>query len=109
MPHQRLLSHLETFLAQSRQLLILARDDNWEEFESLMAARQKNLPVLAENTFLIELAKNNLVEEAKELISAIKDIDNQILAVAERSKASISAQLRQSLQADKAIDAYKNR
>lgn len=108
MPNAFLLKRLEKFLEQSRELLRLAQEDNWEEFESLLNQRQEKLASLGENEFLIELAKAGLADDARELINAIRALDAQILQRAESGKADIGAKLRQSLQANKAIVAYKS-
>lgn len=102
-----ILAPLELFLARSRSLLELAQADDWETFETQLAERQASLPALGESQFLIAITQAGLVDEAKSLIQAIQSIDQQIVAVAENSKAKISEQLRQSIKATKAVVAYK--
>ena len=102
-----ILAPLEGFLAQTQSLLALAQADNWETFETQLAVRQASLPALGESQFLIAITQAGLVDEAKSLIQAIQSIDQQIVAVAENSKAKISEQLRQSIKATKAVVAYK--
>ena len=102
-----ILAPLESFLAQTQSLLALAQADDWETFETQMAERQTKLPALGENQFLIAITQAGLVDEAKSLIQAIQATDQQIVDVAESSKAKISEQLRQSIKATKAVVAYK--
>ena len=103
-----LLVRLEVFLSQSKELLTLAQNDQWQEFEILMAQRQETLPSLSDNEFIIEIARANLAAEAKELISAIQSTDQQIVKLAEQSKQAIAEKLSNSIKATKAIVAYKS-
>lgn len=102
-----ILAPLESFLAQTQSLLVLAQAGDWETFEIQMAERQTKLPALGESQFLIAITRAGLVDEAKSLIQAIQATDQQIVAMAESSKAKISEQLRQSIKATKAVVAYK--
>lgn len=102
------LQPIQIFLNQTEKLLLLAQADQWEEFEVLLAERQKGMAALGESPFLIAVTKAGLVTDVKEMIQKIKDIDQQIAHAAEQSKAIISEQLRQSLIANKALDAYKS-
>jgi flagellar protein FliT len=102
-----ILAPLEGFLAQTQSLLALAQADDWETFEIQMAERQTKLPALGESQLLIAITRAGLVDEAKSLIQAIQDTDQQIVGLAESSKAKISEQLRQSIKATKAVVAYK--
>jgi len=104
----QVLARLENFLSQSKELLTLAQNDQWEEFEILMAQRQETLPSLSDNEFIIDIARANLAAEAKHLISEIQNTDQQILALAEKSKQAIAEKLSSSIKATKAIVAYKS-
>lgn len=102
------LARLEVFLSQSKELLTLAQNDQWQEFETLMAQRQETLPSLSDNQFIIDIARANLAAEAKELISDIQNTDQQIVKLAEQSKQAIAEKLSHSIKATKAIVAYKS-
>src|SRR5690554_5680746 len=103
-----LLARLEVFLSQSKELLSLAQNDQWQEFEILMAQRQETLPSLSDNEFIIDIARANLAAEAKELIGDIQNTDQQIVKLAEQSKQIIAEKLSNSIKATKAIVAYKS-
>lgn len=104
----QVLARLEIFLSRSKELLTLAQNDQWEEFETLMAQRQETLPSLSDNEFIIDIARANLAAEAKELISEIQNTDQQIIKLAEQSKQAIAEKLTNSIKATKAIVAYKS-
>lgn len=104
-----LLQPLQIFLEQSQQLLTLAEAEEWETFEKLLAERQEGLAALGENQLLIAVAKAGLADDMRHLLAQIQGTNDRIGQVAEQSRADIAAQLRQSLQAEKAIDAYSKR
>src|SRR5690554_5266158 len=102
-----ILAPLVIFLTRTQALLQLAEAEDWETFETQMAARHDTLPTLSENQFLIAITQAGLVDEAKSLIQTIQQLDQQIAAAAEKSKAKISEQLSHSIKATKAVVAYK--
>lgn len=102
-----LLQPLHQFLEQSRLLLGMAQAGEWESFESLLATRQQGLAALSNNQILIAVAKAGRADEMRELLADIRTANDRIAEVAETSRADIGSQLRQLVQAEKAIDAYK--
>lgn len=102
-----LLHPLRRFLEQSRQLLGLAENSDWEAFETLLTERQQGLASLGEGALLIAVAKAGLADEMRQLIADIQSVNDRIGEVAERERTDLAGQLRQSFQAEKAIDAYK--
>lgn len=102
-----LLHPLHQFLEQSRQLLGLAEAGEWETFETLLEERQKGLPALGDNKLLIAVAKAGAADEMRALLADIQAVNNQLEVVAQAGRADLAGQLRQVVQAGKAIDAYK--
>lgn len=102
-----LLHPLKLFLDQSRRLLELAEEGDWAAFETRLAERQLGLANLGDNALLIGVAKAGLADEMRQLIADIQSVNDRIGEVAERERTDLAAQLRQSYQAEKAIDAYK--
>lgn len=102
-----LLQPLHQFLEQSRRLLGLAKADDWEAFEVLLEERQQGLSALGDNKLLIAVAKAGVADEMRALLAEIQAVNNQLGEVAEAGRADLAAQLRQVVQAEKAIEAYK--
>jgi flagellar protein FliT len=107
MTQSDLLQPLHRFLDQSQRLLALAEAGEWEAFEALLAERQKGLASVGDNALLIAVAKAGLADEMRQLLAEIQTSNNRVAEVAERSRADLAVQLRQVVQAEKAIDAYK--
>jgi hypothetical protein len=102
-----ILQPLHQFLLQSRQLLALAQSGEWEAFEVLLQERQAGMPTLGENQLLIAVAKSGQADEMRRLLADIQVVNDEIAKVAETGRAELAAQLRQVMQAEKAIDAYR--
>jgi hypothetical protein len=101
-----LLSPLVTFLAQTRELLVLGKAGDWEAFASLLDQRQAGLAALGDNQRLLALARAGQAEEARFLIQQIQEANEQLGKLAEASKEELGEQLRQAVQAQKAVGAY---
>lgn len=102
-----LLAPLERFLRQSRELLALAQADDWATFEEQLAEREAGLPALGENQFLIDVARAGREGEVRETIAEIQGINDQLVILAERSKADIAEHLKVQQTKDRAVKAYK--
>lgn len=102
-----LLAPLERFLLRSRELLALAEADDWETFETRLAEREAGLPALGENQFIIDVAKAGREDEMREAIAEIQAINDQLVTLAEQSKADIARHLKTQQTKDKAVKAYK--
>lgn len=102
-----LLAPVERFLGHSRELLRLARANDWEAFETLLAERESGLHGLGESRFLIDVAKAGRADELRTGIAEIQELNEQILVLADASKSELSAQLKASQNADKGIQAYR--
>lgn len=106
MTSDELLAPLVTFLAQTQDLLALGEAGDWEAFASLLEQRQAGLAALGDSQQLIALAKAGKGEEAGFLIQQIQAANDQLAKLAEASKEELGEQLRQALQAEKALGAY---
>ncbi len=102
-----LLAPLHEFHQRSQELVKLARAGDWATLEERLAEREKGLPALGDNQFLIAVAKADQTEQLREGIAAIQALNDELVALAEQNKADISAQLKESQRAEKGIQAYE--
>lgn len=101
-----LLNPLERALNQSQALLSLAQADDWESFETLVQQRQQGLLLLTNTEYLTSLAEAELDTQAAGIIKDIQSINQQLAVLAQQNREEIASELRQSAQAEKAINAY---
>src|SRR5690625_4017297 len=102
-----LLAPLHEFHQRSQELVKLARAGHSATLEERLAEREKGLPGLGDNQFLIAVAKAGQTEQLREGIAAIQALNDELVALAEQNKADISAQLKESQRAEKGIQAYE--
>lgn len=102
-----ILKHLDIFLSCSQDLLALANDDNWSEFERLQKKRDANLnqvkQVLAPNV----LVNSTLTEAIRVRLQEITTINKALVLLAKKSEASAKFQLKDANHAQKAVAAYR--
>src|SRR5690625_3739686 len=67
-----LLAPLHEFHQRSQELVKLARAGDWATLEERLAEREKGLPALGDNQFLIAVAKAGQTEQLREGIAAIQ-------------------------------------
>src|SRR5690625_6795856 len=67
-----LLAPLHEFHQRSQELVKLARAGDWATLEERLAEREKGLPALGDNQFLIAVAKADQTEQLREGIAAIR-------------------------------------
>ncbi|MES2675652.1 MAG: flagellar protein FliT [Pseudomonadota bacterium] len=101
-----LLQPLKQLLVQAQLLLQLAQAENWEEMQTQFSEYQQQMLLLADATYLQTLKEENLAAEAQEFIVKIQELNQQLDSFAEQAHADIASELRQFIQADKALDAY---
>ena len=101
-----LLAPLTRALSQSQALLSLAEADDWVSFEALVQQRQQGLLSLNDNEYLESLAEADLDSKAAEIIKSIQHINVQLAQMAEQNCTKVASELRHSVKAEKAIDAY---
>ncbi|WP_027329186.1 flagellar protein FliT [Marinimicrobium agarilyticum] len=102
-----LLDAVYRFRDYTRELLALAREDEWQAFEDKASEREALIAALNDSEFLVAVAKADRAEELKREIAAIQSLNDEITALAERTKADIAGQLKQKNHQDRAIKAYK--
>lgn len=102
-----LLARLYEFRDRSRTLSILAKKGDWGAFEKALAERESGLAALNENQFLIDIARAGLENEAKECLAEIQALNDEIVILAEKGKADINRQLKDSQKAQKGIKEYQ--
>lgn len=101
-----LLNPLDRALSQSQALLSLAQAGDWDSFETLVQQRQQGLLSLTDGEYLKSLAEAELDAKAAVIINEIQAINYELSQLAQKNREQIAAELRQSAQAAKAIDAY---
>lgn len=102
-----LLARLYEFRDRSRVLSALAKKGDWEAFETALAERESGLAALNENQFLIDIARAGLGDEAKECLAEIQALNDEIVLLAEKGKADINKQLKESQKTQKGINEYR--
>jgi len=107
MHSEKLLQPLNQLLLEAKNLLELAQADNWDDMQTQFAEYQQQVFLLADETFLHALKNENLADEAQALILQIQQINQQLDGFATQAHANIASELRQIIQADKALDAYR--
>ncbi len=107
MTPENLLQPLNQLLTQAQALMILAQAEAWDEMQSEIVDYQQRMAVLADATYLLALKDANLTAEAQALILQIQEFNQQLDGNAEQVHTNIASELRQIIQADKALDAYR--
>ncbi len=107
MSRENLLQPLNSLLTKAQELLILAQTENWDDVQIQFAEYQQQMSLLADANYLQALKDENLAAEAQALILLIQEFNQQLDSIAEQTHANISSELRQLIQADKALDAYR--
>ncbi len=102
-----LLARLYEFRDRSRTLSALAKKGDWEAFQESLTERESGLAALNENQFLIDIACAGLENEAKACLAEIQALNDEIVLLAEKGKADINKQLKESQKAQKGINEYR--
>lgn len=100
------LQFYEDFLQLSRALLSLAQTGEWETFEQQMAVRQALSAKLEEQALLDVIVAAGLADELRLLIAEIHVVNDRIAEAAEAVRDELAQEIRQNMQASKAISAY---
>lgn len=106
MSNDTLLQPLNQLFMQAQLLLELAQAENWEDMQTQFSAYQQQMLLLTDATYLQTLKDENLAGEAQAFIVKIQALNQQLDSFAEQAHADIASELRQFIQADKALDAY---
>src|SRR5690625_5545911 len=101
-----LLAPLHEFHQRSQELVKLARAGDWATLEERLAEREKGLPALGDNQFLIAVAKADQTEQLREGIAEIQALNDELVAMVEQNKEDISAKINESQREEKGIQAY---
>lgn len=102
-----LLEPVYRFREYTQELLALAERDEWQAFEEKAPEREALIGALNDSEFLVAVAQVGKAEELKQEIAEIQRLNDEITALAERTKTDIANQLKQKNHQDKAIKAYK--
>lgn len=102
------LARLYQFRDRSRTLSALAKKGDWEAFQEALAERESELAALNENQFLVDIARAGLENEAKKCLAEIQALNDEIVVLAEKGKADINKQLKESQKAQKGINEYRS-
>lgn len=98
----------EDFLQLSRRLLELAEAGDWETFQPQLDARQALSARLEAQETLDAVVHAGLADELRLMIAEIHVVNDRIAAAAESVRDELSAEIRQNMQASKAINAYRS-
>ncbi len=101
-----LLDPLVRALSQTQALLSLAQAGDWDSFETLVQQRQQGLLSINDAEYLQSLAKADLESQAASLIQEMQGINQHLTNLAELNRDNKASDLRQSVTANKALDAY---
>lgn len=94
------------FLHISRNLVELAKEGQWDNFQEILNTRQQLVATLESQAFLDQVAAAGLADEARLLIAEIQSINDQLATTAEAVRDELAKEIRQNIQGSKAIDAY---
>jgi uncharacterized membrane protein len=97
----------EDFLLQSRRLLDLAEASEWETFEKQLESRKALVARLEAQSTLDAIVTAGLADELRLMIAEIHSVNDRLEVVAEAARDELGAEIRQNMQANKAINAYK--
>lgn len=106
MSNDILLQPLNQLFMQAQLLLQLAQAENWDDMQTQFSEYQQKMLLLADATYLQTLKNENLADEAQAIILKVQELNQQLDSFAEQAHANIASELRQFIQADKALDAY---
>jgi hypothetical protein len=107
MKPENILEPLHTLLTQAQALLVFAQAENWSEFQTAFEHYQQNIFLLSDAAYIQTIQNENLSAEAQDFILQIQTINQQLDTLAEKTHANIASELRQILQSDKALNAYR--
>lgn len=107
MSRENVLQPLNNLLTKAQGLLMLAHTENWDDLPIPFAEYQQQMSLLTDVNYLQALKEEHLVEEAKILILKIQDCNQKLDSMTAQAHADIASELRQLIQADKALDAYR--
>lgn len=104
---QDLLQPLHDTLEKAHELGRLAQAEEWSAFEEQFASYERLAKYLNDEAYLKTLNDNNLGAPAREIIVQIQALNENIDLRASSVRDNIASELRQMMQSDKAMDAYR--
>lgn len=107
MNNASLLDPLHKLLTQSQTLLQLGIDEDWVGLQEGVADYQQKMDILGDVDYLQSIKSANQADHALQLIAQIQMLHKELDAVALTGQGKIASELRQLMQADKAMDAYR--
>ena len=107
MSREKLLQPLHNLLIKAQALLILSQAENADTLQIPFAEYQLQMSLFADPAYIQALRDANLADEAQALILQLQNFNQQIEERAANIYANIASELRQIIQADKALDAYR--
>ena len=107
MSTQNLLQPLHDTLEKAHELVRLAQAEEWSAFEEQFANYERLAKYLNDEAYLRALTENNLGSSAAEIILQIQALNESLDLSASNVRDNIASELRQMMQSDKAMDAYR--
>lgn len=102
-----LLQPLRETLEKAHELVRLAQAEEWSALEEQFMKYEQLTKYLNDEEYLKTLTDNNLGESAKEIILQIQALNESLDLRANNVMNDVASELRQMMQSDKAMDAYR--
>lgn len=103
---ETLVESLSRALSQSHTLLALAEAGDWDAFEVLVQEREQVLRLINDTEPLNLTTHAELESQTVQIIEEIQFINQRLSDLATANRDKLASDLRQSMKATKAIDAY---
>lgn len=107
MSNQDLLQPLNETLEKAQELIRLAQAEEWSAFEEQFVNYERLAKYLNDEAYLKTLNDNNLGASAGEIVIQIQALNESLDLRASNVRDNIASELRQMMQSDKAMDAYR--
>ncbi len=104
---ENILQPLQQLLAAANDLMQRVQAEGWEEQQEAFTDYQKKVCLVMDAHYLSVLKDANLAADAQALIVRIQDCNQQLDQHADKVHSEVASELRQFMQADKALDAYR--
>jgi hypothetical protein len=107
MSTQDLLKPLHETLEKAQELTRLTQAEEWSALEEQFVNYERLAKYLSDEAYLKTLTDNNLEASAREIILQIQSLNENLDLRASDVRDKIASELRQMMQSDKALDAYR--
>ncbi|RZA05447.1 MAG: flagellar protein FliT [Moraxellaceae bacterium] len=106
MENNELLKPLYEIVDRVKELVQLAKAEEWEAMDSAANKYQQHVTFLDDDVYLQAINDAHLVEEAKAIIVQIQNLNDDLDVHTNIQRERIASELRQMNQSDRALEAY---